>query len=99
MADNDFPLHLRAGSILGPRVPGHNVDKIDLDAGMAELAKIGYTGERTQMVILYALQCWGRGEEGRAEKNAIDQNFYGIDLTSWRRVLAAAMAGAEDSNG
>ena len=85
---------LKPGDFVGPKVPGVNVDKINVDAGMAELKKIGYVAPRTVMVIEHALNLWRRGEEDKAERNAIDQNFYGIDFTSWRRVLAAAMAGA-----
>lgn len=79
-----------------PRIPGHNVDRIDVGAGLAELAKIGYDDDqRTQMVIELSLQLWARGEEAAAQKKAIDTSWYGIDLTSWTRVLAAARAGGE----
>lgn len=77
-----------------PLVPGVNVDKLDIAAGMRELQAIGYTEAHTGMVIQYALQRWARGEEEQAERGAIDRSFHGIDLTCWRRVLAAAMAGA-----
>jgi hypothetical protein len=75
--------------------PGVNVDRIDIQAGMKELAKIGYTDPRTKLVVEYALARWQRGEEPQAEKGAIDQSFHGVDFTCWRRVLAAAMAGAQ----
>ena len=78
-----------------PLVPGHNVDALDVAAGMRELAACGYNDERTAMVIEYALRRWARGEEAQADRGAIDKSFHGIDLTSWRRVLAAAMAGAQ----
>lgn len=75
--------------------PGVNVDALNFAAGLAELKLCGYEVAETEQVILYALQRWARGEEEAAERGAIDQAFYGIDLTSWRRVLAAAMAGAQ----
>lgn len=76
-------------------IPGHNVDRIDIAAGLRELRACGYTDERTVMVIDYALARWARGEEEQAQRGAIDPNFYGINLTSWTRVLAAARAAAE----
>lgn len=78
-----------------PLVPGYNVDRIDIDAGLCELWECGYKDPHTAMVITYALQRWARGEEEAAERGAIDQTFHGIDFTSWRRVLAAARAKGE----
>jgi hypothetical protein len=76
--------------------PGVNVDRIDVAAGLAELAKFWPDAPlQTRMVIEYALMRWKRGEEAAAERGAIDQSFHGIDMTSWRRVLAAARAAAE----
>lgn len=75
-----------------PLVPGYNVDKVNIAVGMEELRKTGYHEARTKQVIMYALQRWARGEEEAAERGAIDKTFYGIDFTSWRRVLAAAVA-------
>ena len=75
-------------------VPGHNVDRIDLEAGLRELAACGYTDPCTVMVVDYALNRHARGEEQAALRGAIDRSFHGIDLTSWYRVLAAALAGA-----
>lgn len=90
--DNTLPL--TAGTILGPKVPGYNVDRIDVDAGLRMLNTMSYTA-KTWMVIQYALLCWARGEEARAEKNAIDRTFYGVSLTEWYMILAAARAGGE----
>lgn len=75
---------------------GVNVDRLDIPAGMRELIKCGYpvTMECTHWVVAYALERWARGEEEAAERGAIDRSFHGIDLTSWKRVLAAAMAAA-----
>jgi hypothetical protein len=70
------------------------VDRIDIPAGLRELAVIGYSEPRTIMVIEYALRRWARGEEAEAERGAIDQSFHGISPVCWIRVLAAAMAGA-----
>ena len=70
----------------------YNVDKINVEAGLKELVKTGYTDVRTIMVIEYNLNRWAKGEEKAAQKGAIDKDYYGIDLTSWIRVLAAARA-------
>lgn len=83
---------LRRGQML---TPGVNVDRIDIVAGLRELEACGYTDLATVLVIDYALARWARGEEDAAERGAIDQSFHGISLTCWRRVLAAAMAGAQ----
>lgn len=53
-------------------IPGVNVDRIDIAAGMRELAACGYHEAETQMVITYALQRWQRGEEEAAQRGAID---------------------------
>lgn len=79
----------------GTPQPGVNVDRIDRPAGLAMLASLGYDDPRTAQVIDYALWRWGKGEEAAAQKGAIDASFYGIDLTSWYMVLAAAQAEAE----
>ena len=78
-----------------PRVPGYNVDRIDIAAGLRELKACGYEEPHTVMVIEYALQRWARGEEEAAQKGAIDRSFHGINLTCWMRVLAAARAQGE----
>ncbi|OHU47257.1 hypothetical protein BKG82_26750 [Mycobacteroides chelonae] len=77
-----------------PLVPGVNVDKVDVAAGLRELALCGYKDAKTRTVIEYALQRWARGEEQAAERGAVDQSFHGVDVGSWRRVLAAAMSAA-----
>lgn len=79
-------------------VTGHNVDALDVSAGMRELTECGYEEAETRMVIEYALLRWARGEEDAAERGATDQSFHGISLTCWRRVLAAAMAAAQVPN-
>jgi hypothetical protein len=75
-------------------VPGRNVDKLNIDAGLSELQACGYTDARTNEVVAYALRRWMRGEEREAERGAIDQKFYGVSYTSWLRILAAAKAKA-----
>lgn len=77
------------------RVPGYNVDRLDIAAGLRELKACGYTEPHTVMVIEYALMRWARGEEKAAQIGAIDRSFHGINLTCWLRVLAAAMAYAD----
>lgn len=76
------------------RIPGFNVDRIDVAAGLAELKACGYD-ERTTLVIEHALMRWARGEEKAAQRGAIDRRFHGINLTSWLRVLAVARAAGE----
>lgn len=81
-----------------PLRAGVNVDKLDIKAGLRELAACGYNmaeHAHTFLVIDYALARWARGEEEQAERGAIDQSYYGIPLTCWRRVLAAACAAAQ----
>lgn len=76
--------------------PGVNVDRIDVEAGVAELLKFWPDVPlETRWVVEYALQRWKRGEEEAAEKGAINHTFHGIDFGSWRRVLAAARAAGE----
>lgn len=77
---------------------GHNVDPVDVAAGLRELTKCGYDEPETRMVIEYALRRWARGEEEQAERGAIDKDFHGISFTCWRRVLAAAIAAASQRN-
>lgn len=79
-----------------PLEPGVNVDRIDVAAGLRELATFWPDAPmETREVIKYALQRWARGEEEAAERGAIDQTFHGLDFGSWRRVLAAARAAGE----
>lgn len=78
-------------------IPGVNVDRIDVAAGMRELVACGYPATEVERhyVIAHALQRWARGEEEQAQRGAIDKSFHGINLTSWLRVLAAARAQGE----
>ena len=76
------------------KIPGYNVDRIDVAAGLRELKACGYTEPKTVVVIEYALMRWARGEEEAAQRGAIDRSFHGINLTCWLRVLSAAMAHA-----
>ena len=81
---------MRARTLDGsPLVPGVNVDPVDIAAGLAEAKIIGYDSAQDEMVVVYALQRWQRGEEAGAEKTALG---HGVDFTSWRRILAAAVA-------
>jgi hypothetical protein len=71
---------------------------------MRELSACGWPATddganiETRVVIDYALRRWARGEEAAAQHAAIDGSFHGIDLTSWTRVLAAAMANSKPPN-
>lgn len=87
----------RRAVFVGDKVPGYNLDRIDVAAGLRELDACGRAdaSPETRFVVQYALQRWGKGEEAAAQRGAIDKSFHGIDLMSWYRVLAAAMASAE----
>lgn len=79
-----------------PLTPGVNVDPIDYDAGIRELGLCGWNDGNTRMVIGHALARHARGEEDAAERLAIDRqpegpHGFGVDFTSWRRILAAAI--------
>ena len=75
-----------------PLVPGYNVDRLDIDAGLREANSIGYSSQTCGLVIAYTLSRWAKGEEEYAQNTAL---HYGIDLTGWYRILAAARAGGE----
>jgi len=74
-----------------PLVPGYNVDKVDVAAGVARAVQLGYGSPEHQMVAEYALMRHARGEEDGAERSALSG---GIDFTSWRVILAEAVAKA-----
>jgi hypothetical protein len=73
-------------------VPGVNVDKISVESGLAEAVKIGYDSAEDEMVVVYALMRWARGEEDGAQRTMLS---HGIDLTSIYRIVAAARSAAE----
>lgn len=70
-------------------VPGYNADVVDIAKGLAEAAKIGYGDDLAAMVVQYALQRHQRGEEDGAERTWLSE--YPRDLTSWKRILSAAL--------
>jgi hypothetical protein len=74
-----------------PLVPGVNADKLDVTAGLDKATALGYGTPAFTVVIDYALRRHARGEEAGAEKTALGHD---VDLTSWRVILAAAMAAA-----
>lgn len=74
----------------GPLTPGINVDPVDVAAGVAEARLIGYDDGTAVMVTTYALQRHARGEEDGAERTWL--TYFPRDFTSWRRILAAAIA-------
>lgn len=59
------------------KIPGYNVDRINVAAGLRELKTCGYDEPKTTMVIEYALVRWARGEEKAAQRGAIDRSFHG----------------------
>jgi hypothetical protein len=76
-------------------VPGYNVDKVNIAAGLALAARFGYDSAEHQMVVTYALQRQVRGEEAGAERTALSG---GIDLTSWYAIKAEAIVAANETN-
>jgi hypothetical protein len=76
-------------------ISGHNVDRVDVEAGLKELKNCGYNEPETLVVIEYALNRWKRGEEAAAEKGATDKTFHGIDPICWARVIASAISAAQ----
>lgn len=71
-------------------IPGVNVDRVNVAAGLEMAARIGYDDPIAQMVAEYALMRHARGEEDGAEKSWMSQ--FSNDLTSWRMILAHAIA-------
>src|SRR5689334_1748496 len=72
-----------------PLQAGYNVDPVDVAAGLAQAARFGCDDGESQMVVEYALMRHARGEEDGAERTALSG---GIDFTTWRACLAAAVA-------
>lgn len=70
--------------------PGTNADGLNIAAGIEQARQIGF-GAEALVVIDYALLRWARGEEPGAEATI---ESHGINYTSWRMCLAAAMAAA-----
>lgn len=79
----------------GRRVPGANVDALDIDAGI-EFARVqGYVTDGNDLAVVdYALRRHARGEEDGAAQSWMS-HFGSHSFTGWRMVLAAAMAGAQ----
>ena len=80
-----------------PKIAGYNVDALNISRGLKTLKECGYESCETEMVIEYALQRHARGEEEAAQKGAIAEEFHGVNLTSWYRILASAMRGVTPS--
>jgi hypothetical protein len=75
------------------RIPGWNVDKVNIDTGLALADQFGYSSTDHRMVVQYALQRHARGEEEDAQKTALSG---GISLTAWYAILAAAIVTPEE---
>jgi hypothetical protein len=73
-------------------VPGTNVDRVDVAAGLKKAAELGYDDPMAQMVAEYALMRHRRGEEDGAERTWLSE--YPHDLTSWKAILASAVTAA-----
>jgi hypothetical protein len=74
------------------RIPGYNVNRVGVGAGMDQAYKFGYTSPEHQTVTEYALMRHARGEEDGAQATALGG---GISLTAWYAILAAAITTAE----
>ena len=74
-------------------MPGVNVDKVDLDAGMTKAIELGYTSGQDRMVVEYALMRHQRGEEDGAQRTFL--SYFPHDMTSWRVILATAVVAAQ----
>lgn len=74
----------------GPLVPGVNADKLSVAAGIDAGTELGFESAEDEMVTQYALLRWARGEEAGAEATWLRR--HPRDLTSWRVILATAMA-------
>lgn len=72
--------------------PEESRDSLNLGAGLTFAANIGYNDSTAQIVTEYALTRHARGEEAGAEKTWLRE--YPHDLTSWKMILAHAMATA-----
>ncbi|WP_284982398.1 hypothetical protein [Arthrobacter sp. efr-133-TYG-118] len=77
-------------------IPGVNVDRVDVAAGCRMAAQLGYSDFQAQMIVEYAPMRHHRGEEGGAERTWLAQ--FPRDLTSWRAILAHAVAKTAESS-
>jgi hypothetical protein len=82
----------RRSSDGGPLIPGHNVDLVDMSAGLEKGRQLGFDSPEHQMVVEYALMRHRRGEEDGAMRSALSG---GIDLTSWYVIIATAIAAVQ----
>ena len=73
-------------------IPGHNLDRVDVAAGMLMAAFVGFKDAQSQMVVEYALVRHARGEEKEAQATALSG---GIHLTGWYMILARAITAAD----
>lgn len=74
-------------------IPDVNVDRVDVEAGLRKAAELGYDDPVARMVAEYALMRHRRGEEEGAERSWLAQ--FPRDLTSWKVILASAVAEAD----
>jgi hypothetical protein len=80
---------VRKGWQGAPLVPGINLDVVDVGKGIREAIACGYDGEQDLLVVWYALWRHQHGEEDGAERTWLSE--YPHDLTSWKRILSAAL--------
>ena len=74
-----------------PLTPGVNVDKVDVEAGLAKLADLGYVLPNQVLEVEYNLRRWALGEEAEADRS-MGRSLSGVTYMGWRVVLAAARA-------
>ena len=80
-----------------PLMPGFNADRVDVAAGLRKLSELGWSREQepnAHMEVEYNLRRWARGEEAPAD-HSMRRSLSGVDYTSWRVVLATAIATSE----
>lgn len=73
-------------------VPGVNLDRVDLAAGLHMADRLGYGDATAQVVVEYALMRHRRGEAAGSERTWL--SHFPHDLTSWKAILAQAIAQA-----
>lgn len=74
-----------------PLTPGVNVDPVDIEAGLKMMTSLGYDSEFNYIEVDYNLKRWTRGEEAEAD-HSMSNSLSGVNYTSWRMILAAAVA-------
>jgi hypothetical protein len=84
---------MKRGQLGEELVPGRNVDRLNIAAGLDFAAfALDYDSLEDEMITELSLTLWARGEEELADKNWV--YYHPHELTSWRMILAHAIATA-----